>query len=472
MNILISKKKEIEEILQSNPPKFSRYKKEKLFYILSILYTGPMHRDEYGLGEKEGFNLYSPLLQSTIGKNYKLHLEYLIEKKIIAAVSGYSPGGHSKSFKITDDFLGNPEWYTISDYAFSKTLKKLKTSKNKQKEYPYLKKWFSQLNLDIEFANVTTNLYYELKKACPEYQDLTFGKKERKNPERQSFQSKMVIEYFKNGEMPFHIDEKGNRAHTILTRSNKSIRQFINCNGESLVCIDIKNCQPYLLLCLLNPMFYEKKGKNKLKQEHNQQGGINIKQSDINHTYIDSIMLGLSSEIQYSIEFQEYKKLVSSGGIYDFFEDKLFYDPELLNQGWTKRDIAKYRMMLCLYSKNRGNSGGMKTEFKKWFPKIYSLICKLKEKKHNTLALLLQRIESYLILDVICKRISVEKPELPIFTIHDSIVTTVGNEVFVSGIIEEEMSRIIGVPPKVSIEYWNPKNVWKKLENIDIDLSQ
>jgi hypothetical protein len=469
---MFSQREKIEKILETDTPNFSGYKKEKLFYLISRLYMGAMYKDEYGLGEKEGIPLYSPFLQRIIGKSYKLHLDYLTEKKIISAVSGYRPGEYSKSFKLTDDFIGAPEWYSISDYAFSKTLKKIKNSKNKKEQYTYLKKWLSQLNLDIEFANVTTNLSFELKKACPEYQDLAFGTNRLKDPARQSFQSKIVIENFKNGEMPFYVDEKGNRAHTILTRSNKSIRQFITCNGESLVSVDLKNSQPYLLLCLMNPKFFEKRGKNKPKQDQNYQEGINIKQSDIFPTSIPSIMLGLSSEILYSIEFQKYKKLVSSGGIYEFFEDKISYTPKLLNQGLSKRDLVKYWMMLCFYSKNGGYSGGMKSAFKMQFPKIYNLICKLKDKKHNTLALLLQRIESYLILDVICKRISIEKPDLPIFTIHDSIVTTVGNEEYVSRIVKEEMNNVVGIPPMVSIEYWTPKNVWNKFEKIDFELSQ
>ncbi len=183
-------------------------------------------------------------------------------------------------------------------------------------------------------------------------------------------------------------------------------------------------------------------------------------------------MFGLSSEIQYSIEFQEYEELVSSGVIYEFFEDKIDIDPHELKKGLTKRDIVKHRMMLCLYSKNGGYSGGLKTAFKKHFPKLYAMICKLKAEKHNTLALLLQRIESYLILDVICKRISEEKHDLPIFTIHDCIVTTVGNEHYVSNVITEEMEKFVGIAPRVSFDYWHPKIEWKKFEKIDEELSK
>jgi hypothetical protein len=283
----------------------------------------------------------------------------------------------------------------------------------------------------------------------------------------------MVIEYFQKAEYPFYVDEKGNRAHTIITRSNKSIRNFITCNGENLVSIDLKNSQPYLLLCLTNPLLFQKKQGKKGKQNQQPQPTIHtISISDIIPHYISSIILGLSSETLYSIEFQRYQKLVSSGRLYEFFEDKLTINNNELKNGKTKRDIVKYRMMLCLYSKNGGYSGGMKSVFKKHFPKLYTLICKLKANKHNTLAILLQRIESYLILEVICNRIAFEKPQLPIFTIHDCIVTTVGNEQYVSSIIKEEMEKIVGIAPMLSFERWNPKMVWNKFEEIDLEFSK
>ena len=75
--------------------------------------------------------------------------------------------------------------------------------------------------------------------------------------------------------------------------------------------------------------------------------------------------------------------------------------------------------------------------------------------KHtNFLAVLLQRIESYLVLEIICKRIALERPKLPIYTIHDSIVTTIGNEEYVKSIMVEMLKSYIGHEPKLKFEYW------------------
>jgi len=84
-------------------------------------------------------------------------------------------------------------------------------------------------------------------------------------------------------------------------------------------------------------------------------------------------------------------------------------------------------------------------------------------KPHATLAVLLQLIESYIMIDVVCRRIANEKPDLPVFTIHDSLVTTVGNEEYIRYVMEEEILRMVGFKPSLKIEYKiNPE---KDMEN-------
>jgi len=465
MNILLSNRREIEDILKQHPPTFPGYKKDKMMYLVSRVYVGVLNKEEYGLGHDEGVPLCASILQKILGKSSRMHLQYLLHHNILQAISGYTPGEKCKAYLLTQKYLGVPEWYAITDFTLKGCLKR-NSKKVKSDQYPYLTKWFEHLTIDIEQATVSTNILYELKKRCPEYQDYIFGTDRRKDPERQYYHARMMLEYFRNQEYPFYVDEKGKRAHTIITRSNALIRKYISFQGQPLVSVDLKNSQPYLLLCLTNSQLFSKK-----KTKNQQTTRPSIPSSVINPLFISSIMLGHSSEIFTSIEFQEYKNLVSSGNIYEFFEDKLAIKDKELRAGLTKRDIIKYRMMLCLYSKNGGYSGGLKTVFKKYFPKLYGLICELKNTKHNTLAILLQRIESHLILDVICKRISEERPTLPLFTIHDCIVTTVGNEQYVAAVIKEEMEKFVGVPPMVSFDYWNPDLVQKQLMEIDANLS-
>jgi hypothetical protein len=78
-----------------------------------------------------------------------------------------------------------------------------------------------------------------------------------------------------------------------------------------------------------------------------------------------------------------------------------------------------------------------------------------KQKQYNTLALLLQQIESNVILRNVCPAIAKKYPEIPLFTVHDSIVTTEGNEELIRPIIEKEIQRVTdGFTPKLKLEKW------------------
>lgn len=73
---------------------------------------------------------------------------------------------------------------------------------------------------------------------------------------------------------------------------------------------------------------------------------------------------------------------------------------------------------------------------------------------HTALAHILQRIEIMVMIQKVAVRISKDRPELPIFTIHDSIVTTVGNEEYVSTVIKEEVLKLTGLTALLGMEYW------------------
>ena len=97
--------------------------------------------------------------------------------------------------------------------------------------------------------------------------------------------------------------------------------------------------------------------------------------------------------------------------------------------------------------------------FEAAFPTLAKVFRAYKEKDNNNLPRLLQQIESTLVLKHIVPRIASERSDLPIFTIHDNVVTTVGNEAYVERIMREEIERLTGLQPKFGIEYWTPESV-------------
>ncbi|WP_130277271.1 hypothetical protein [Cecembia calidifontis] len=83
------------------------------------------------------------------------------------------------------------------------------------------------------------------------------------------------------------------------------------------------------------------------------------------------------------------------------------------------------------------------------FPAITKIMDTLKSGSKEFLALLLQRLESVLILDKISKQIAYKFPEAPLFTIHDAILTTPEFAALVKEEFKESFATITGLKAQV-----------------------
>lgn len=73
---------------------------------------------------------------------------------------------------------------------------------------------------------------------------------------------------------------------------------------------------------------------------------------------------------------------------------------------------------------------------------------------HRTLACVLQNFEANLILHIACKKISKLNPDIPLFTLHDSIITIPRYQTLVEHIMNETLSNGVGFPPVLKVERW------------------
>jgi len=452
------------KIFENDPPSRSGLNQEKLLYIISFVFNHQMKSYEIEFDAEEyAVTICSSNFQDILGRNYKEYFEYLVQNKILELESKHFTGVTCRKYILTDPFLCDPSFYTINGFAFGRTLKRRKPNK-KDSKYQFLNKWLNKVEFDVESATIFNNLMYESRKNHPPFQ--TISKRNRKrpsNPLSQFTHGQMSILRMQMKEQIGHLDDKGMRFHTAITNCPKPLRNYITIGGQNLVSIDIKNSQPYMLLALFEPNNFKKRGNTT-------QHYLSLPTTLLSTLNISSIILRHSSVIQDSKEFQEYKNMVTNGSIYDEFVDLVDIGQGELEAGFSARDTIKFRFMLCFYSHNGCNSSGMKSAFRSKFPKIYALICDLKQKDHTTLSILLQRVESTLVLDKICGRISFEFPKIPLFTIHDSILTTPNNVEYVKSIIEEECEKYIGIAPMLSIEPCSPKENKKILEEMDKEL--
>lgn len=80
--------------------------------------------------------------------------------------------------------------------------------------------------------------------------------------------------------------------------------------------------------------------------------------------------------------------------------------------------------------------------FESLFPSIFQAIQRIKsEFGYKTISLLLQRMESALMIDGVCRRLVADYPDVPFLTIHDSAIAVIDTGGVVRKLIKEEFER-------------------------------
>lgn len=95
-----------------------------------------------------------------------------------------------------------------------------------------------------------------------------------------------------------------------------------------------------------------------------------------------------------------------------------------------------------------------RTIFAELFPEVHRVFSLIRGNEHERFPILLQKIESHLILGEILKRINKEHPGVITVTIHDSIMTGLDHVELVKKIMGEELTRYMGYPPRLNVEYF------------------
>jgi hypothetical protein len=443
----------IDELVLSKYPKFKPFKKEKLLYILSLINTVRISNKDLMFESYSQLN--STLLQSYI-HNYKDYLNYLInELKIIETDNSYVVGEKSKGFRFKDKYQTMIKPYIVSDFVMRRKMKiEYNQAYSSVENLSYLTKWFDD-GLEINFSKCREFLKeeYNLKVTYPYLKDFDVVKEKYKIPINQFNRNLIAVSNIDNNCYFLKRDNNVLRFHTNLTNMSSVLRNAITYRGEKLYSIDVKNSQPYLSVVLFNKGFYSK-------------SIIDINKLNINklyNSYLYYIMLVETSESLVNKDFGKYINLVRNGGFYEYLAEE--YKTKL-GLECTDRKQVKSAVFQTLFTGNTfigQQKAAPKRLFADLFPDVYDIFKLIKKKDKSLLPRLLQSIESYLVIDVICKRISKELPKAPIFSIHDSIATTMEYIEKVKEIMLDEFNKSIGFAPELSVEEWS-------IENIDNEL--
>ena len=448
---------DLDKLVHENYPKFKPFKKQKLAYILSLL-------NKLRISNKDLlFDSYTPLnaqlLQEYV-KNYKDYLNYLInDLKIVETDNQYISGKKSRGYRFICTYQTMVKPYKVTDWTMRK---KMKIEENKAlfsvEKLNYLTKWFND-GLDIDFNKCHTFLKreFKIKNRCPELRDYDVIKKKYKIPLNQLNRSLIAVNTIDIKSFFLKRDDNVNRFHSNLTNLNSQLRNAITYKGEPLISIDITNSQPYLSTLLFNKEFWQKKSQVYKSNITTTNDYITI--SKLLNNYFYYIMLGETSVSTDVKGFEKYIDLVRSGLLYEYLQKQF---KNQLKVDYASRKHVKTAVFQTLFTGNTfigQKEAAPKKIFAELFPEVYEVFKQIKKKDKTLLPRLLQSIESYLIIDVICKRIGKELPEAPIFTIHDSIATTKVYVEAIQQIMLEECTKAIGFAPKLTIEKWEKEKM-------------
>jgi hypothetical protein len=449
---------DIDKLLTTQPPaNITNFKKDHLIYILDLITSVPTTNKALEL--VKGFvPIKAAILQCRV-KNYRQYLDYLLQNGVILTDNRHIKGQKATGYKFAPMYSGIVQPMEVQDRQLIRSLKKeYRLAPAVERKYKHLTRWYNEqlsIRYDLALNFITEDLNRKL--AHPELRDRDKRTGEYIDPLRQYNSALMNIEKIAARAFRISIDHKGFRLHSVLSSLRSTLRNCLIYNDLELVSIDICNCQPYLISLLLNSSFWVKDGITDAFH-------IDDLYSSSNNIYSSSsrssiIMVAENGEIQRDSGFQAYKELVRSGQFYDHMS-KLIHNE--CGTGFTDRKAVKTMLFQVLFTDNRfiGQAEAKpKRIFKSQFPGVYQLLNEIKKPGKRNLPILLQQIESHLVLKVITKRIAREKPSLPLFTIHDSIITTAGNEEYVQSIVLEELDKAVGFTPQLRVERWAPENL-------------
>jgi len=442
---------DLEEILMKDPPNF-KYKIDYFYYFIDLIVEASGLED---LDNDSGYvKLQAKRLQQ-FTHEYNKYLDYL-RRKFVHRSKKYIVGKESFGYRISlKSDLKGLKAIPISDFKIRQKIKKLYKEEQRviqkvSKKHHHLTKWFNKhLTIEEEKSRQKVDELLPYKPA----KGMIWGEiKGKPSNVAKRYKALSAIQKIVTQDFYYSVDENIGRFHSNVANIKKELRAFIRYDGQKLVNIDIKNSQPLFSTLLLSEAFYNKHSKP-----------INIYNipsvlpllSPPSDKHISSIrhyiMIVKTSEKQYSKGFRRYNKLVSSGDFYkkisSVIAPKMPFD----------KAAMKTMMFMVFFSSNRfigQPQAQFKRLFRAHFPEVYEVFKRIKKGNHAALSHLLQRIESNIIVELASRRIAEERPEVPIFTVHDSIATTVGNEEYIEAVIEEEIFGYTGLKVKLGREYW------------------
>jgi hypothetical protein len=423
----------------------------KTAYILNLLYHIPFRsKDKYSDG---WIPICSTYLKSI--KNYKTYINFLKNNGfMIEHWKDYSTtANRCKRYKIGGNYGSQVIKHTIlsDDSHFVKNMNSFKIDRMRSADErcTHLTEWLNPELITIDSVRAISYI----RKAYSGK-----GNIGRRNKRMSSIAS------IENKYWTYSREGKDDRLHSVLTSLPKDLRKYIKYNGEALIGLDIKNSQPFIFASILNQLI--KPNINKL----------NGYMEGMDNNKYSFIMCDLYRNTLNKYEIQLFINEVLDGTFYESYGDILYKEgvisedvkkqcyftntirtsiKSMSNEKFdNRRQVAKQVIMQTLFSSEKYHAHIIKV-FEKYYPEVYKVSQLIKKDKDKSFfPVLLQATEANCILDYCTKRIANKHPEMPLLTIHDSIITTAPYQEILEQEFPKLLSMYFGLLPKLGIEFW------------------
>jgi len=503
MKLFIPSDLPLDRHLSENPP-FKGFCKDQLVYLIHLIVTIPQYRKDIDV--IDGYVPLSSKALQEVNALYKRYLNYAVTSGLLACDSSYFKGIKCKGYKILYPTQGSLRAYEVKDYVLSKHFHAhYRKQKKSIRGFEFLERWFGKgLFIDMEAATAFLKEELALKMGNVDLQDSKpiynpYAVQEDgsrgcyelhyKDPLLQYQQGNLSLMKLQERQFNCSISDNG-RFHSVLTNMRSVLRNYLTYNGERLVSIDVKNSQPYLICLLLQPEFWR---STKIKKK----GAVTVKKGQKNkesQIYCSSILedynsilllesilridsLAIHKEVSYfmlleiatslvNTSFDTYKDTVLKGAFYEALQDAF---EQQLGYRVKDRKEVKAAVFQVLFTPNQfygQKQAAPKRLFAQQYPELYGVLKAIKKKDPKLLPRLLQQIESHVILKVVAKRMQKLHPNVPIFTIHDSIVTTASNQLLVEQLMQDAFTSCIGSAPTLVAELLAPEYAEANLQQL------
>jgi hypothetical protein len=239
-------------------------------------------------------------------------------------------------------------------------------------------------------------------------------------PQSTCLSQTIAVDKLARGDFFFVPDNYG-RIHTNLTNLHKQLRACVRYEERTLVNIDIVNAQPFFLACAIDNI-------------------VNIR-------------VTMQRERKESYPYGGTLDVLNAKRFCDIACQGMFYE-ELMALGRIRtREAAKKVFFRGLFGDaSRPYMAESVAILRQVFPEVVSVAQWLKKDDYRELARSLQRAESEFVIGTVCKHLMESHPNVPVWTIHDSIVTTPEHVGLVKDMMEGLARERFGLIPSLKVD--------------------